>query len=386
MNLLPYCAILLMLGLAHASNHLCMRVIARSRWSAAAAETAAYPTIEGLRGYLALGVFFHHGSVWIRENREGIWTQPDAHFLTNLGDTSVTLFFMITAFLFVGKVLDSRDRPIDWLHLYRARLFRMGPMYALVVLAMLVVVGVLTHWSMHDSPRLLLRTLLGWASFGILGFWDINGVLGTRHILAGVVWTLTYEWAFYLMLPVLAVLLNRRCAPWALLLSAVSAAVLILYWEPEIWRLAPFLGGAVAAWFVRRPALKAWTKRPGANALVLGLIAWQMTTQSSAYEAWSLLALTFAFCLIASGCSLFGVLASTSSRHLGLPTYSIYLLHGLLLYVAFRFVFSPAESAGLSDEAHWAVVLALTPMLIGLSHLGYWLVERPFMEWARGTR
>ena len=93
------------------------------------ASPPRYSTIDGLRGYLAFAVFLSHSSIWYFYLHFGRWDVPQSNFYTHLGQSSVTLFFMITGFLFWSKLLDGRVQPIDWSRLYLSRLFRLVPLY-----------------------------------------------------------------------------------------------------------------------------------------------------------------------------------------------------------------------------------------------------------------
>jgi peptidoglycan/LPS O-acetylase OafA/YrhL len=86
--------------------------------------------------------------------------------------------------------------------------------------------------------------------------------------------------------------------------------------------------------------------------------------------------LTLAFCIIASGNSLFGLLHLRVSRALGEMAYSIYLLHGLLLFTTL-IVLDQKGGPPFSATHHWGVILALTPVLIILCRLTYLGIERP---------
>jgi len=83
-----------------------------------------YPTVDGLRGYLAFFVFLHHTVITYFYIATGEWRVPPSNLFTQLGQASVSLFFMITAFLFYGKVLDNKNGSIDWLKFFVGRLMR----------------------------------------------------------------------------------------------------------------------------------------------------------------------------------------------------------------------------------------------------------------------
>ena len=94
----PYPELALLVGVLLLAT-LCAHGLARWR---PPEPPAAYAAIDGLRGYLALMVFVHHGAVWWGYLHTGQWRPPPSRLMNNLGEGSVALFFMITALLFGG--------------------------------------------------------------------------------------------------------------------------------------------------------------------------------------------------------------------------------------------------------------------------------------------
>ena len=107
-----------------------------------------------------------------------------------------------------------------------------------------------------------------------------------------------------------------------------------------------------------------------------------MTVKSyaSAHGAVPLLLLSAAFALIAGGNSLFGLLTWTVSRFLGEMAYSIYLMHGLILFISFRLIVGSNEAAAFSPLQHWLLVAAITPVLICICFATFTLIEQPAMR------
>src|SRR5476651_103111 len=108
-------------------------------------------TIDGLRGFLALGVVFHHAAIYHQYLQTGIWDLPPSRFYANLGEVGVAMFFMITGYLFWAQILKAQGRP-NLTKLYVGRVFRIIPLYLLLVAAMLLIVGVLTQWHLREPP------------------------------------------------------------------------------------------------------------------------------------------------------------------------------------------------------------------------------------------
>ena len=166
-----------------------------------------FVAIDGLRGYLAFCVFLHHAVIWFFYLKKDQWDVPPSNLYTHFGQSGVALFFMITGFLFFSKILDGKKNGVDWLRLYVSRFLRLTPLYAVAMIGLLTIVLVLSDYSLREPLGAVLHDVFRWMTFTMRGSPDINGVEGTSIILAGVTWSLPYEWRFYFMLPVFAVML-----------------------------------------------------------------------------------------------------------------------------------------------------------------------------------
>ena len=143
------------------------------------ASTPRYSSIDGLRGYLALAVFLSHSSIWYFYLRSGTWDVPPSNFYTQLGQSSVTLFFMITGFLFWSKLLDGRVQPIDWPRLYLSRVFRLAPLYSLAVVCVVTVSLYTRRLSAEGIDDRFCREFVKWLAFTIPGIAPVNGFAET---------------------------------------------------------------------------------------------------------------------------------------------------------------------------------------------------------------
>jgi peptidoglycan/LPS O-acetylase OafA/YrhL len=90
--------------------------------------------------------------------------------------------------------------------------------------------------------------------------------------------------------------------------------------------------------------------------------------------------MTLAVTNIAAGNSLFGILTRPLSRAFGDISYSIYLLHGIVLYVAIRFVVGTERTAAFSPAQYWALISTCGAFLVGISVLSFRYVEMPAMQ------
>ena len=349
-----------------------------------------YLPIDGLRGLLAFSVMLHHAVIWYDYARTGQWVLPASHVFAELGQGSVLLFFMITSFLFVGKIADGRQ-PVDWFRLYVSRVLRLTPLYWLAVAAMLTVVGVLSGWVLREPLRQLLGEVSVWLAYTVSGYPDVNRIANTSQIVADVTWTLVYEWLFYLFLPVLAWLMGRRPAWRTLAFSVLALWWMLANWHPNLRMLMVFvLGGLTATVVLRRQALVRFAASRAAAWLALALLLTVLLVFPSAYATGPTLLLWGLFILIACGNTLFGVLVHPATRMLGEMAYSVYLLHGLSLYLLFHGVVGESVLRSWTPLHFWLVLLAAVPAMVLLSFMTWAWVERsgmravaPLLGWLR---
>lgn len=337
-----------------------------------------YAAIDGLRGYLALFVFLHHSCIWYFFPKTGQWNVPPSNLYTHFGQSGVALFFMITGFLFFTKLIDGKTQSIDWLRLFISRFLRLVPLYLFAILLMFLIVACISGEHLVEPLPVLLKKLLQWIGFTVLGAPDLNGISPTA-IVAGVTWSLPYEWLFYFSLPMLA-LTVRVIPPIPFLAISIACIASMAYLQPEPVHLASFLGGIASAFLVRSSRFCSFATRHISSLIALGCISVAVAFFPSADGYVQLFLLSIAFSLIACGNSMFGILTHPASRTLGEMAYSIYLLHGILLFTTFYFIIKLSNAATFSALSHWLLIIGITPILVLGSYLTFRLIESPAMH------
>ena len=335
-----------------------------------------YASIDGLRGYLAFFVFLHHGSVWYFYLHTDRWQLPPSNLFTHFGQSSVAFFFMITGFLFYGKVLEAGHKKIDWARLYASRFLRLFPLYLFSILILLLIVAIESKGILQVPLTSLLTQIATWFGFTIFGKPDVNAVAGTELINAVVTWSLAYEWFFYLILPVLA-LFAKNIPPIRYLILSVVGGTIIAMQEP-VYGAKAFLSGIVAAYLVKNIRFKKFADTRFASMLVIIFLILAVVTSPIAHGVKPLALLSMAFILVACGNNLFGVLIHPISRTFGELSYSIYLLHGMLLYVIFKLILGE-KAKMLSVNEYWMIIFTMIPILILICSTTFRLIEKPAM-------
>ncbi len=338
-------------------------------------------TLDGLRGFLAYGVFFHHVAIYHRYLLDGVWSVPPSAVFTLFGQAGVAIFFMITGYLFWSRMISEEGRP-DWLILYISRIFRIGPLYLVAVGIMLGVVFASTGVQLNNSVFHLLKNLLRWGLLGLTSGGSVNGYENPGRILADVTWTLRYEWWFYLSLPLTA-LAARNSRMHLIAVSAVLAACLT-YLAMRAGTARPALTLVCICLFLQGMCCASLEK----SGLALRLPDWVMSTFvvallvflfslfKTAYRAEPVLLLGVVFYLIISGSSVFGLLLTRGARRLGDISYGIYLLQGIVFYFVFAIPIMRTLARG-SPESHWIIVFVCGLVLLAFAATTHRFVELP---------
>lgn len=338
--------------------------------------------IEGLRGYLAFSVFLHHAIITHHYLNTGQWEAPAFHASTLLGEGGVSLFFLITAFLFWSKVLKD-DGKLNLRRFLKGRLLRLAPLYLSVTMLIIVLSLAATGWQVQ-APLQTIGAIGHWLGLGLLGMPDINGV-ESRSYIASVFWSLQWEWSFYLMLPLLALMLRlvpqgRRLSPWVLL-SLFPLA--LLHPGGNIARLLLFVGGMLVAHLWADDRFQSWRPSVWALHLACGVALGLTLIFPTAYGVPQAMLFTTLFGLILKlpqQAPAERVLSWFPARALGTLSYSVYVVHGLVLY-GLRSIWPEALGGSMLGFLLATFIGGL--IVVHISLLSFFALEYPFFRKGR---
>jgi peptidoglycan/LPS O-acetylase OafA/YrhL len=343
-------------------------------------------TIDGLRGFLALSVLFHHAAIYHQYLQTGTWDLPPSRFYANLGQFGVAMFFMITGYLFWAQMLKARGRP-NLTKLFVGRIFRIAPLYLFLVVIILLTAGVFTQWHLVERPRTVAMEVARWLTSGVIGGGDVNHYADTARISAYVTWTLHYEWLFYGSLAVTSLFARSRILGILLPFVGLLVAALVLQIYPDNFSTAAvlmFCVGMTAASakreFAKARELPQWALSTG----IVGCVALVLLSCKDVSSTLPILILAVAFVLVIFGGTLFGLLLSRPAKRLGAISYGIYLLQGPVFF----YLFAPASVRSWAIEsvgAHWTLVIIAALLLTLLATATHALIERPGIvlgQWA----
>jgi peptidoglycan/LPS O-acetylase OafA/YrhL len=323
------------------------------RWADAKASTTPREVpVDGIRGFLAISVFLHHAAIYQRYAGGGVWAEPPATFYASAGPVGVAIFFAITAYLFWGRVLSGR---MDWLGFYIGRVFRIGPLYLVAIAAVLAITLAVTG-SLEILPT------IQWLGLGALGAPAMNDY-EPKRILAGVTWTLLWEWRFYVVLFPLAFF---RRLHWLVGGLGLAGSLVLLTLHPSPSVSIPALGGFFSVGMLCASAKHSGFVLPlprwALSIAALGALLTALFLIPSNYSVAGVLLAGVAFFAVEGGGDVFGLLTQRASIRLGNLSYGIYLLHGLVLFAVFS---APGAGAfALSSPAHYWVTMTFAGLAV----------------------
>lgn len=342
------------------------------------ADFRRFRTLDGLRGLAALAVFLEHTIIWYRYNLTGSWTNPPSNVYTQCGQGGVTIFFLITSFLFWDKIKSARNGTIDWTRFYVARAMRLLPLFYVSVIVIF-----LLAWSAARgrAPILPNGSLLDTLTLFPHGVPDFFGGANVYFYNAGVTWSLIYELFFYLLLPVVYILIKPF---WAWNRFAIMAAQLTLLWALAhyaniAWLFTRIFFIGVIAYEIAASPLGQKSRGllagpVGSVAIAAILIVLVNAFNSAFYFRAELLYGVIAF-IILVGNDFFGLLTLPATRKLGEISYSVYLLQGFVLYQ----IFHHDHHLSMPVSLHWTLAGVACVVLLAIANVTFTLIERPAM-------
>ncbi len=330
--------------------------------------------IDGLRAVAVLSAIMFHASPALLRG----------------GFTGVELFFVISGYLITGMILKDIDRQqFSFIEFYARRCRRIFPALALVLCACLVL-GWFTL-LVGDYQKLGGNVMAGSLFYSNIYLWQGTNYFDedsqSNPLLH--LWSLGVEEQFYLLWPLLLVLVRKArmnamafFSVMALASFALNAAfihsdsVTVFYWLPtRFWEL--LLGAILVAveMYGRRPFLSHHAREllslAGAAAIIYALV---IVTKGDFYPGWwALLPTLGTVCVIAAGPHTLlnrYALGNRLAVFIGRISYPLYLWHWPLL------VFGRYDTS--STHTIYALALALV-----LSVLTYYYVEKPIRRNAR---
>ncbi len=351
--------------------------------------------MEGLRGIAILMVLLvHHAfrfKAWVVP---GSWAEDYAGFAHAAGQAGVDLFFALSGYLVYSLALARRGTVTEFIV---RRLRRIYPPF-LAVMAVYVAIFIaapgVAKWPDGGEFWFVVRSLLL-----LPGVFEIEPVMT-------VAWSLSYELAFYLTIPLLVAGFHldrwtrRRRVAWIAVLS-LGYMTAALIWFPgqldwlhlKVWDRPRFLlfAAGMLAWehfdSLADKSASGWKQAGAALLMGVAIAACYPLADPVHQQPWPSLARTLllgagSYALILATFSgqgrLAGALSLAPLRWLGNCSYSFYLAHSLGVHVAGALTELLMPAAQWQGLGFWLALLGTGLAAAAATVPLYLFVERPF--------
>lgn len=329
---------------------------------------------------IAFHVFHYYFGHWQPFPQLPVWG------LVTEGHTGVALFFVLSGFIFM--TISLQGRPIIYWEFLRNRCLRILPLF-------LVFYFVATAIGRDDFRPEDIFYLL---------FSNLGKAPTSDTFVTGAAWTISVEFTFYLVFPFLAYFVREQGMGYLFRLIAILAVVKLaaygttdrsthMFYSTLVGRFDQFLWGMLAACI--HHTWHTHLKRYGLLVFVVGSLLVFLAVGIQARHASFFLASpkqvawiywgtieAVAWCVFILGylnaALKFPVWLDRSLTKGGEWSYSLYFWHGMLIFLAHRYlgVLTPFGRISLDVMVNFVIVL---PLILGFAALSYKTIEAPFL-------
>jgi peptidoglycan/LPS O-acetylase OafA/YrhL len=382
--------------------------------------------IDALRGFAAVAVVGYH--VWnamypwgttqmgpVVGNPDHPWHHQSwpfhvSFFLFQYGYFGVTLFFVLSGFCI--HLPQARRHAVtgqDGLVLgmfFQRRFWRLYPAYFASLLVASLSLGVM-RWMEFRSRGEVLPTELYGEAFGLRAILEnavfLSPFSTAARELNSVLWTLVFEVQFYLLYPLLLLLIRR--AGWMAIGAGLFVAEVLLVQPPktpetflannpwEFFFLARYFEWFLGAWAAECYVRQGYVLPRSSSLLVIALGVGGGLAATFLPGLWLYRELIVAGLCLAVLSAVLQLPALRPGRMLrwlswvGLFSYSLYLLHiPLMRLVTVAFKVLAEEFEWFLEPSTYALLLIPSlPLIFALSYAFYLVFERPYLQ-GRGSK
>ncbi|MDE1152889.1 MAG: acyltransferase family protein [Micavibrio sp.] len=307
------------------------------------------------------------------------------------GFIGVDVFFVISGFLMTGLILQSGGKPFSLSGFYAARAKRIVPALAVLCLALLIGGW---FWLAPADYKMLGTHAAGSISFisnfiykGEDGYFDSP----SKYKWLIHTWSLSVEWQFYLLYPLIIVFLRRKfpqrtlhLSLWALAAASLAASLILtpakatvaFYLLPA--RMWEMLAGAFIYIYIPRGfslnvRQRQWCEIAGIAIIVAASC---LFSEDSLWPYWGALFPVIGAALVLGAARQDSIMAGNNAlQALGRWSYSIYLWHWPMV-VGIGYFFA-------SDNNILRIAAVFVSIVLGA--ISYRFVEQPSRRWLSGA-
>ena len=376
--------------------------------------------LNELRAFAALAVIFHH--IELFKSRDHLSSLFDSsffsYFIGTVGKNGVYLFFVLSGFLITYLLLKEKEKhqTILFKKFFLRRIFRIWPLYYLIVIIGFVLIPFLVHtFDIFEKIPYYFELISNPKNYSLIAILLYVLFLPNLALFYGIkvpgcsqAWSVGVEEQFYILWPLLIFIFSRKKIVWIFLLIILGYIFCNLFFQPALYsritnfisvkiiiipiifetvKIIPFefmaigaLGGYLYAY--HREKIIFFSKSKYAYFLILGLIFvllfFSITTKYFQNIILSFLFLCLILITVEDDNSV--VFRNKLISYLGTISYGIYMYHPFVMFLVFPFAntyFKDNDSTLYYNLFVYSFVFCIT---ILLSHLSYKYFESVFIK------
>ncbi len=334
-------------------------------------ENSKFIQLDGLRAFLALSIVYHHSIIAYSYFITGEWSSPGSNFYALLGPISVSMFFMITGFLFGFKLFQDE---FNIKYFLGSRIRRIVPLYLFSVFILVFIVFYINDFILKEDFVLLLENILRWASFKFAHFTPINQDPRVFEI-QSVYWTLKWEWKFYIALPFLFLLRKTFFKDKNILF--ISVLLVIFFFYKYIFVFLFLLGVLASVLYIE----KVYINKIILNTLGIISLVIIFSFYNTTYLKVPAILTAILFYSIVLSNNFAYILNGKIFRYFGTISYSIYLLHNMVVFIIFYIINIYYKSIASINIIEYGIVVFIVVVITSITSMfTYKFIEHKFYK------
>lgn len=358
------------------------------------------PALTSMRGIAALLVVFFHYNI-------GHKLLPDGVFIIDKFYLMVDLFFVLSGFIMVhvyGSVFSENITSRNYTSFIKSRFARIYPMHFVSFLMLLIVVVILKIQGVF--PDYLNGVFSAYSIPFVLTLTHAWGFI-TENVWNIASWSISVEWFLYFIFPLLLITLPNKYNKTNFVIFSVCIIILFLLtyvYEPH-WEM---MRGSTSNSLKPLDITTTWfTLMRGMAGFVLGMITYNLYQSNLLYKLLSkqIVFMMFPIILfvgwyhntlpdpisvalfpffILSGIYVNGktkqLLSSKTLIFFGNISYSIYLIHSVLMFVNVIFRLEFTTYINVLVGSNWGGFVVVFTASIAVSTFTYFYIEKPLRK------
>lgn len=353
-----------------------------------------FPNLDGLRFFAFFSVFLAHSFYTTVPALKTHWIYEAVTFVTSKGIFGVNFFFVLSGFLITYLLLVEKDLKgtINVKYFYFRRFLRIWPLYYAVVLFGFVVLPIAYSYIGKDfgTPGNI------WLFLFFLSNYDTT----TTNAILGILWSIAVEEQFYLIWPVVFLLVPTKRHVWVFYLIILASLIYRISFAHDSHIIFKHtlscisdmaVGGLGAYWAYKGIFVEKIKSMPRWGILSIYLIGFLMIVFRSSWNGISplvyggerlIFSILFLFVVFEQNYadnSLFKMQNWKLISKLGIYTYGLYMVHFISIYF-FNVVF---DKMGWNTNLFELMVFEPFLALIGticIAIVSFYILENPFLK------